>query len=98
LISFQIDLVSPQYHIGKASKSSRYSVAISARSYIVVMGLLFILGTWPKWEHAPKEIENSPRKPLDVLLLGHLLKRPARASSQAGLEFKFVSAFRTSLQ
>jgi hypothetical protein len=28
----------------------------------------------------PKEMENSPRKPLDILLLGNLLRRPARAS------------------
>jgi hypothetical protein len=80
LISFQIDLVPPQYHIGKASKLSRYSVAISAESYIVVMGLLFILGTLAQVGAHPKELENSPRKPLDVLLLGHLLRRPARAS------------------
>jgi hypothetical protein len=45
LITFQIDLVPYQYHIGKALKSSRYYVAISVKSYTIVMGLLAILGT-----------------------------------------------------
>ena len=80
LISFQIDLVPHQYHVGKASKSSRYSVAIYVGSYIVIISLLFILGTLAQVEARPKEIENSPRKPLDVLILGHLLRRAARAS------------------
>jgi hypothetical protein len=44
------------------------------------MGLLFILGTLAQVGARPKEMENSTRKPLDVLLLGHLLKRLARAS------------------
>jgi hypothetical protein len=34
-----------QYHVGKASKSPIYSVAISGESHTVVMGLLDILGT-----------------------------------------------------
>jgi hypothetical protein len=80
LISFQIDLVSSQYHIEKASKPSRYSVAVSAGSYTVVMGLFFILGTLGQVGARPKDLENPPRKPLDVLLLGHHLRRPARMS------------------
>jgi hypothetical protein len=80
LISFQIDLVSPQYPISKASKSSRYSIIVFAGSYIVVMGLLFILGTLAQMGARHKEMENLPRKPLDVLLLGHLLRRLAKAS------------------
>jgi hypothetical protein len=40
-----IDLVPPQYHIGKASKSLRYSAAISVGCYSVVVGLLFTLRT-----------------------------------------------------
>jgi hypothetical protein len=80
LISFQIDLVSSQYHIEKASKLSRYYVTISARSYTVVMGLFFILGTLAQVGARPKDLENPPRKPLDVLLLGHHLRRPARTS------------------
>jgi hypothetical protein len=80
LIRFQIDLVLYQYHISKTSKSSRYYVTISARSYTVVMGLLAILGTLAQVRAHPKEMENSPRKPLDVLLLGHHLRRPARTS------------------
>jgi hypothetical protein len=80
LIIFQIDLVSYQYHVGKASKSSRYYIAISAGRYTVVMGLLAILGTLAKVEAHPKEMENPPRKPWDVLLLGHHLRTPARTS------------------
>jgi hypothetical protein len=48
------------------------------------------------------EMENTPKKPLDVLLLGHLLRRSARASKPSRgvvqLEFKSLWAFRTSLQ
>ena len=40
----QIDLVPSQYHVGKASKSPIYSIAISGGSYTVVMGLLDIFG------------------------------------------------------
>jgi hypothetical protein len=80
LISFQIDLVPPQYYIGKASKSSIYYVVVSAESYIVVIGLLFILGTLAQVGARTKEMDNSPRKSLDILLLGHLLRSPARAS------------------
>jgi len=44
------------------------------------MGLLFILGTLAQVGAHPKDLENPPRKPLDVLLLGHHLRRPARTS------------------
>jgi hypothetical protein len=80
LISFQIDLVSSQYYVDKAFKPSRYSFTISTRNYTFVMGLLFILGTLDQVETHPKDMENPPRKPLDVLLLGHHLRRPARMS------------------
>jgi hypothetical protein len=72
-------MVPPQYHVVKALKSLRYYVVVSARSYIIVMFLLFIIGTLTQVGACPKEIENSPRNPLDVLL-GHILRRPARAS------------------
>jgi hypothetical protein len=80
LISFQIDLVPYQYHIGKTSKSSRYFVVISVGSYTIVMGLLAILGTLAQVGAHPKEMENPPRKTLDILLLGHHLRRPTRTS------------------
>jgi hypothetical protein len=44
------------------------------------MALLAILGSLAQVGAHPKETENSPRKPLDVLLLGHHLRRPARMS------------------
>jgi hypothetical protein len=100
-MSFQIDLVSSQYHISKASKPSRYSITVSAGSYTVVMGLLFILGTLAQVGAQPKNLENPPKKPLDVLLLGHYLRRPARTSkpSRRSVQFEFesFSAFRISL-
>jgi hypothetical protein len=101
LIIFQINLVPLQYHISKASKSSRYPVIVSVESYTVVIGLLFILGTLTQVGAHPKDLESPPRKPLDVLLLGHHLRRPARTSKQAGgpvqFEFESSSAFRISL-
>ena len=81
LISFQIDLVPLQYHIVKVSKSSRLAVIVSARSYIVDMGLLFILGVLAQVRACSKDMGNTSRNPVDVLPLGHLLiRRPARAS------------------
>jgi hypothetical protein len=80
LISFQIDLVSSQYHVGKVSKPSRYSVAVSTGIYTIVMGSFFILETLAQVGARPKDLENPPRKPLDVLLLGHHLRRPTRTS------------------
>ena len=79
MIRFQIDLVPPQYLIGKVFKSSRHSAVVSAGSYIVVMGLLFILGILAQVGAPPKEVGDKPRSPLDVLHLGHHLRRPARA-------------------
>jgi hypothetical protein len=43
-------------------------------------GLLAILGTLAQVGAHPKEMENSPRKPLDILLFGHHLRRLARMS------------------
>jgi hypothetical protein len=83
LISFQIDLVPLQYHIGKVSKSSRLAVAISARSYAIVMGLLFIFGILAQVGACPKEMGSTPSNPLNILPLGHLLRRPARASKSS---------------
>jgi hypothetical protein len=80
LIRFQINLVSPQYHVSKPFKSSKYSVIVSAGSYTIVMDLLFILGTLAQVGAHPKDLESPPRKPLDVLLIGHHLRRPARTS------------------
>jgi hypothetical protein len=50
------------------------------RATLFVMGLLAIIGTLAKVGAHPKEMENLLRKPLDVLLLGHHLRRPARTS------------------
>ena len=79
MISFQIDLIPPQYLVSKVFKSSRHSAIVSAGSYIIVMGLLFIFGILAQVGAPPKEVGDTPRSPLDVLHLGHLLKWPARA-------------------
>ena len=81
LISFQIDLVPSQCLIGMVFKSSRHSAIVSAGSYIVVMGLLFILGILAQVGAPPKEVGDTPRSPLYILHLGHLLRRPARVSN-----------------
>jgi hypothetical protein len=80
LIRFQIDLVPPQYHIGKVSKSSRHSAAISVRCYGVVAGLLFTLETQAQVGACPKKMENTQEMLKDVLHLVHHLKRKPRAS------------------
>jgi hypothetical protein len=79
-MNFQIDLVSYQYHVSKASKPSRYSIVVSTRSYTIVMGLLFILRTLAQVEAHPKDLENPSRKLLNIILLGHDLRRPASMS------------------
>jgi hypothetical protein len=58
----------------------RIFIVVSAESYTVVMGLLFILGTLAQVRAHSKDLENPPKKPLDVLLLGHHLRRLARTS------------------
>jgi hypothetical protein len=59
LMDFQIDLVPPQYDIGKASKLSRHFAAISVGCYGVVAGLLFTLGTQTQVGARPKKMENT---------------------------------------
>jgi hypothetical protein len=68
------------HHVIKVFKSSRQIVVVSARYYDVTVGLLFILGTLAQVGACPKHMENSPRMKKGRLLLGHLLRRPARAS------------------
>ena len=78
MISFQINLVPPQYLIGKVFKSSRHSI-VSAESYVVVMGLIFTLGILAQVGACLKDMDNSFGIAQDVLHLGHYLRRPARA-------------------
>jgi len=57
-----------------------YSIVVSVESYFIIMGMFFfIFGTLAQVGAYPKEKEKPPRKPLDVLLLGHHLKRLARS-------------------
>jgi hypothetical protein len=59
LMDFQIDLVPPQYHIGKIFKSSRHSTAISVGCYGVIAGLLFTLETQAQVGARPKKMKNT---------------------------------------
>ena len=80
LIIFQIDLIWPQYHIIKASKSLKHVVAISTRSYVIIIGLLFTLGTLAQVGACPKEMNNTQRKSLNVLPLSHHVRRSERST------------------
>ena len=83
LISSQVNFVPLQYHVDSVSKSSRLAVVVSARSYVIIMRLLFILGILAQVGAHPKEMKNTSRNPLDVLPLGHLLRRLARVSKSS---------------
>ena len=91
-------LISSQYHVGKASKSSRYVVAVSGGCYDIVAGMLFTLGTPVHAGERPKYVERSLKIPKNVLLHGHHQRRPA---SQVGgpyqVDFESVSESRNSL-
>ena len=76
-------LISSQYHVGKASKSSRYVVAISGGCYDIVAGMLFTLGTLAQVGECPKVLERSLKMPKNVLLHGHHLRSPARRSNSS---------------
>ena len=80
LIIFQIYLVPSQYHISKASKSSLQVAAVSAESYVVVVGLIFTLGTLAQDGPHLKEMENTSEMSKDILLLRHHLRRQVRES------------------
>ena len=83
MISFQINLAPSQYHVGKASKSSTYVVAVSGGCYDIVAGMLFTLGTLAQVGECPKYVERSLKMPKNVLLHGHHLRRPARRSKSS---------------
>jgi hypothetical protein len=59
------------------------SIQSAIQSYVIVMGLLFILGILAQVGAFPKEMENTPRNPLDILPLGQLLRRPSRVSKSS---------------
>jgi hypothetical protein len=61
----------PQYHIGKASKSSRHAVVFFCQELLVVMGLLFTLGTLAQVGACSNLVENTSKMSKDVLLLVH---------------------------
>ena len=58
-ISCPMHLISSQYHVGKASKSSRYVVAVSGGCYDIIAGMLFTLGTLAQVGEHPKDLERS---------------------------------------
>jgi len=79
LIKFQINLVPPQYNISKAFNLLLYPVVVSAESYFIIMDMFFILGTLAQVGAHSKVKEKPLTELLDVLLLGHHLKRSARS-------------------
>jgi hypothetical protein len=79
-ISYLMDLVLPQDHVTNASKPLWQVDVVSAESCIVVVGLIFTLGTLAQVGACPKEMDNTSEMTKDILLLGHLLRRQARAS------------------
>src|SRR6185503_4652230 len=56
-------------------------VQVHQSCYVIVTGLLFTIGTLAQVGAHPMKMKNTSRKSLDVLHLGHLLRRPARASN-----------------
>ena len=56
-------------------------VQVHQNCYVIVTGLLFTIGTLAQVRAHPMKLENISRRSLDVLHLGHLLRRPARASN-----------------
>jgi hypothetical protein len=52
-------MVPPQYHVSKASKSSRHSTVVSVECYDIIAGLLFTLGTYAQVRARPKKMENT---------------------------------------
>jgi hypothetical protein len=80
LISFQIYLVSSQYHISKTSKPSRYSVAVSVGIYTIVIGLLFILGTLAQVRPHPQGLGEPTKEALGRPPPWPPPYRPARTS------------------
>ena len=56
-------------------------VQVHQNCYVIVTGLLFTIGTLAQVGAYPIKLENTSRRSLDVLHLGHLLRRPARASN-----------------
>jgi len=75
--------ISFQYHVRKASKSSRYVVVVSSGCYDIVAGMLFTLGTLAQVGERPKDVGRSLKMPKNVLLHGHHLRSPARRSNSS---------------
>ena len=82
-ISCAMHMISSQYHVEKASKSSRYVVVVSGGFYDIVAGMLFTLGTLAQVGECPKYVERSLKMPKNVLLHGHHHRRPARRSKSS---------------
>jgi len=93
LISFQINLVPPQYLIGKVFKSSRHSIIISAGSYVVVMGLIFTLGILAQVGAYLKDVNNTFGMAQDV---GDQQGHPSQGGGPKRFDFVSVSDSRNS--
>ena len=56
-----MDLISPQYHVGKDSKSSRHVVVVYVGYYNVALGLTFTLGTQVQGKACPNYVEKTSK-------------------------------------
>ena len=59
----------------------RHVVIVSVVSYVSIMGLLFTLGILAQVGACAKEMENTQKKLVDVLPLGHHLRGSAMSST-----------------
>ena len=64
-----------------ACRCKYFSTCKSIKVAVIATGLLFTIGTLAQVGAHPMKLENISRRSLDVLHLGHLLRRPARASN-----------------
>jgi hypothetical protein len=99
LMSFQIDLLSSQYHISKASKPSRYFCRCFCRELHYYHGLVIHpwdigpSGSTPQGTHQGSLWMSSSL----ATTLGGQQGRPSQAGGPVQFKFEFSSAFRTSL-
>ena len=88
-------LISSQYHVRKASKSSRYVVAVFGGCYDIVAGMLFTLETLAQVGERPKYVERSLKMPKNVATtIGDVQGGPSQVGGPYQVDFEPVSESR----
>jgi hypothetical protein len=99
-ISYLMDLVLPQDHVTNASKPLWQVDVVSAESRIVVVGLIFTLGTLAQVGACPKEMDNTLEMTKDISSLATSLEAKQEHPSQVGgpthVKFESISGSRSS--